>query len=170
MKKFNLLILGLVALSVSALTFAQGKVAVFNMQASVMQTNAAQKHIQALETSADFASMKTKFENLRAELIALDKDAKTNQMTWGNDQKIEYKKQVEYKTADLKLAAEKLKSEKNVLMQKIMAELGPKTKTVLNELVAAENIGLVLDSSAAYYATAEFDITSKVTEKLNKSK
>ena len=89
MKKFNLLILGLVALSVSALTFAQGKVAVFNMQASVMQTNAAQKHIQALETSADFASMKTKFENLRAELIALDKDAKTNQMTWGNDQKIE---------------------------------------------------------------------------------
>ena len=70
----------------------------------------------------------------------------------------------------MKLAAEKLKSEKNVLMQKIMAELGPKTKAVLNELVAAENIGLVLDSSAAYYATADFDITSKVTEKLNKAK
>jgi outer membrane protein len=159
----------LIALTASTAAFSQGKVAVFNMQAAVMQTDAAQKHLQALDSNADFSAMKAKFENLRAELIKLDADAKTNQMTWSNDQKADFKKKVEYKSADLKLSAEKLKSERNVVMQKIMKELGPKTKTVLNQLVTAENIGLVLDSSAAYYATADFDITAKVTEKLNKA-
>ncbi len=49
-----------------------------------------------------------------------------------------------------------------------MQELGPKAKTALNEVVTAEGLGLVLDSSVAYWANADHDITAKVTAKLNK--
>jgi len=124
--------------------------------------------LQALDADAEFSQMKAKFEGLRSDLMSLDKNAKTNGMTWSNEQKIDHRKKVEYKSADLKLAAEKLKAERNAVVKKIMQELGPKAKAALNEVVTAEGLGLVLDSSVAYWASANYDITAKVTAKLNK--
>ncbi len=165
MKKVSI---ALAALMFSSVAMAEGKVVVFNMQAAIIQTDAAKKSLQALDADADFSQMKAKFEALRSDLMNLDKDAKTNGMTWSNEQKIEHRKKVEYKSADLKLAAEKLKKERNAVVQKIMQELGGKAKTALNEVVTAEGLGLVLDSSIAYWANADHDITAKVTAKLNK--
>lgn len=168
MKAFKLVTIALAAMLVSSLAAAQGKVVVFNMQAALMKTNTAEQKLKALESNAEFASMKSKFESLRAELIALDQDAKTNNLTWSAEQKADHRKKVEYKSADLKLAAEKLKAERNAVVQNIAKELGPKAKEALDSLVKDENIGLVLDSSVAYFATAEYDITAKVTSRLNK--
>lgn len=165
MKKISV---ALAALVFSTVAMAEGKVVVFNMQAAIIQTDAAKKSLQALDADADFSQMKAKFEALRSDLMNLDKDAKTNGVTWSNEQKLEHRKKVEYKSADLKLAAEKLKKERNAVVQKIMQELGPKAKTALNEVVTAEGLGLVLDSSVAYWANADHDITAKVTAKLNK--
>ena len=167
MKKVSV---ALVALMMSGLAIADGKVVVFNMQAAIIQTDAAKKSLQALDADAEFSQMKAKFEGLRADLLSLDKDAKTNSVTWSNEQKAEHRKKVEYKSADIKLAAEKLKAERNAVVQRIMQELGPKAKAALNEVVTAEGLGLVLDSSVAYWANASYDITAKVTDKLNKQK
>ena len=167
MKKISV---ALIALVMSGLAAADGKVVIFNMQAAIIQTDAAKKSLQALDADAEFSQMKAKFEGLRADLLSLDKDAKTNSVTWSNEQKAEHRKKVEYKSADLKLAAEKLKAERNAVVQKIMQELGPKAKKALNEVVTAEGLGLVLDSSVAYWANGSYDITAKVTEKLNKQK
>lgn len=161
--------IALVALAFSAVAAAESKVVVFNMQAAIIQTDAAKKSLQALDADADFAAMRAKFESLRADLVSLDKDAKTNGMTWSDEQKANHRKNVEYKSADLKLAAEKLKAERNAVVKQIMQEQGQKAKTALNEVVTAEGIGLVLDSSVAYWASANYDITGKVTDKLNKS-
>lgn len=168
MKAIKLFSIALAAMLVSSFAAAQGKVVVFNMQAALMQTNSAQQTLKALDSNSDFAAMKGKFESLRAELISMDKDFQTNSMTWSAEQKADHRKKVEYKSADLKLAAEKLKAERNAVVQRIVKELGPKAKKVLDELVKAENIGLVLDSGAAFFATPEFDITGKVTAMLNK--
>lgn len=165
MKKISI---ALVALVFSATVAAEGKVVVFNMQAAIIQTDAAKKSLQALDADAEFSQMKAKFEGLRSDLMSLDKNAKTNAMTWSNEQKVDHRKKVEYKSADLKLAAEKLKAERNAVVKKIMQELGPKAKAALNEVVTAEGLGLVLDSSVAYWANASYDITAKVTAKLNK--
>ena len=165
MKKISI---ALVALVFSATVAAEGKVVVFNMQAAIIQTDAAKKSLQALDADAEFSQMKAKFEGLRSDLMSLDKNAKTNAMTWSNEQTVAHRKKVEYKSADLKLAAEKLKAERNAVVKKIMQELGPKAKAALNEVVTAEGLGLVLDSSVAYWANASYDITAKVTAKLNK--
>ncbi len=165
MKKISI---ALVALVFSAVAAAEGKVVVFNMQAAIIQTDAAKKSLLALDADAEFSQMKAKFEGLRSDLMSLDKNAKTNGMTWSNEQKVDHRKKVEYKSADLKLAAEKLKAERNAVVKKIMQELGPKAKAALNEVVTAEGLGLVLDSSVAYWANASYDITAKVTAKLNK--
>jgi len=91
-------------------------------------------------------------------------------MTWSVEQKQNYIKQAEYRKADLKLVVEKLKAEQGAVIQRIRQEFVPKAKSVLNQMVVAEGIGLVLDSSVAYYAGADFDITAQVTTMLNKAK
>ena len=162
--------IALVAFLFSMGAMAASKVVIVNMQAAIIQTDAAKKQLRALEANADFAAMKAKYDSLRADLANMEKDAQTNGMTWSNEQKLEYRKKVEYINADLKLAVEKLKAEQNAVMKRIMQEQLEKAKGALNELVVAENIGLVLDAGSALYVTPDYDITAKITEKLNKSK
>nr|WP_243748740.1 OmpH family outer membrane protein [Pseudomaricurvus alcaniphilus] len=159
----------MLALTLSAGAFAaQSKVVVVNMQAAIIQTEAAKKQLMALDADADFAALRAKFESLRADLVNLDKDAQTNGMTWSEERRADHRKKVEYISADLKLAAEKLKAERNGVVKRIMQDQGELAKEALNDVVSAGNIGLVLDSSVAYFATPDYDITAKITEKLNK--
>lgn len=165
-KKLSVALIALF-LSMGALA-ASSKVVVVNMQAAILQTEVAKKQLMALDANPDFAAMKAKYDSLRADLVNMDKDAQTNGMTWTNEQKMEHRKKAEYKNADLKLAVEKLKAEQNAVMKRIMQEQLEKAKAALNELVVAEGIGLVLDSGSALFATPDYDITAKITEKLNK--
>lgn len=158
------------ALVLSGVALASDKVAVFDLQAAILSTDVAKQRVQELQSNAEFAAMTAKFESLKVDLQGLAKDAETNGMTWSQEQQAEHRKKMEYKRADLELAAKKLQAEKNAAVKRIMQELAPKAKTVLNQMITAEGIGLVLDSKVAYYADASFDITAKVTDKLNKAK
>jgi len=167
----NKLMLALCVLFLSSAAFAaEKKVVIVNMQGAIIQTEAAKKQLMALDADAEYAAMKAKFESLRADLVNLDKDAKTNGMTWTEQQKADHRKKVEYKTADLKLAAEKLKAEQNAVVKRIMQEQFEAAKTALNDLVASESIGLVLDAGSALYVSPDYDITAKITAKLDKAK
>ncbi|WP_243760229.1 OmpH family outer membrane protein [Pseudomaricurvus hydrocarbonicus] len=160
----------LLALVFSVAAVAADKVAVINMQAAIMQTKSAQKSLQTLEANADYAAMKAEFESLRADMISLNKNAQKNSVTWTDKQKAEHRKQMEYKAADMKLIEQKLKAESGSVVQSIMQAQGAKAKAALQDLVKEEGIGLLLDSSVAYYADKNYDLTAKLTAKLNKAK
>ncbi len=166
----NKLCVTLAALLFSGLVAAQGKVVVFNMQAAIMQTDAAQKQVRALEANSDYAALRARFESLRSDMQSLEKDAQNNGMTWSDEQRASHRKKVEYTNADLKLAAEKLKAERDAAVKQILQGQVERAQTVLNEVVTAEGVGLVLDSSVAYWANDSHDITAEVTAKLNKAK
>ena len=51
-----------------------------------------------------------------------------------------------------------------------MAELGAKAKAVISDVIKADGIGLLLDSQTAIHADAGYDITAKVTQRLNENK
>lgn len=162
--------LAMLAMMISVAANAADKVVVFNVQAAIMQTDAAKKQLATLDSNKEFAKLKSTFESLRAELIELDSKAKTQGITWSDSQKAEHRKQVEYKSADLKLAAEKLKAEQGAVVKSIMQAALPKAKAVLGELIKAEGITVVLDSNAVSWADPNHDITGEVTKRLNKMK
>lgn len=153
-----------------AAAYAEGKIVVFNAQAAIMNTVAAKKAVDTLKANSEFAAMSAKFEALRNDLMQLEKDAQKSSMTWNAEQKADYRKNVEFKNADLKLVLEQLRAEEQATMQRLMQDMIPKAKAALTELVAAEGITLVLDSKAALHATPAYDITAKITDKLNKAK
>jgi len=149
---------------------AADKVVVFNAQAAIMSTETAKQRVKDLQASIEFSSMQAKFESLKTDLQGLDKEAKTNGMTWSQEQIATHNKKIEYKQADLQLSAKKLQAEQGEAVQNIMKELAPKAQEILKQIITAEGIGLVLDNKAALFANAEYDITAKVTDALNKAK
>jgi len=155
---------------VSASTFAQGKIAILDVQAAILGTDVAKKSLTALDKNPEYSSLKAKLDGLIADMKNLQANAEKNSMTWSAEQQADHRKKVEYLRADYELAGKKLQAERQAVMQNVMEELSPKTHTVLEQLITSENIGLVLNSQVAIHATPAYDITPKLTEMLNKAK
>lgn len=154
----------------SAASLAQGKVVIVDIQAAMLSTEVAQKELAKLDKNPEFASLKAKMDGLVADMKKLQASAEKDGLTWSADQQAEHRKKVEYVRADYELVGKKLQAEQQAVMQKVLQDLSPKTRTVLEQLIASDNIGLVLNSQAALHATAAYDITPKLTELLNKAK
>ncbi len=169
-KLLKKMVIGVALMAASLLAYAEGKVVIVDMQSAILSTDFAQQRLKNLEGKADFISMKAKFESLKADLEALQKEAETKGLGWSESEKAEHRKKMEYLNADLQLAAKKIQAEQVAVAQAIINELKPKASAALNEMIASEGIGLVLDAKAGLFANPSFDITAKVTEKINKAK
>lgn len=170
MKKLTVTLIAAAMLACSGLAFAEGKIAVFNLQGAILNTNAAQKQIKEYESKAAYADLKANFEQIQSELKKLNEEAKVNGATWSDDRKAEHRKQMEYKRADLELVAKKLQSENQALVQRILQENAERARAVIQEIIKSEGIGLVLNAEAVTYADSSYDITAKITDALNKAK
>ncbi len=170
MKNLKYVSLALAALLFSTAALAAGKIVVCDVQGAIMQTDRAKKAVAALESRADYATMKSQEERLRAELTNMNKQAETKGMTWSPEKKAEHFKKGEYARAELKLVSEKLAAEQREVIAAVMKELGPKANAALKEVIATEGIGMVLDARAVMWASEPQNITAELTAKLNKMK
>ena len=154
-------------LALGSNVYADGKIAVYDLQQAILNTEAAQKQIKEFEAKAAFADLKAQFESVRAELQAMDKDAQTNSVTWSDEKKAEHRKNMEYKRADLELVTKKLQQESQTFVNQIMQANAQKTQQIIQDLVKSEGIGLILDAQAVRYADSSYNITAKITDRLN---
>lgn len=170
MKYFKQCLLASLLLFATGVAVAQTKVAVFNLQAAILNTELAQKSLKDLREDSDFSSLQAKAESLKADLESLRKESETKGMTWSAEQTAEHRKKMEYVGADLQLAAKKIQSEQQAVVQRVIQQIQPKVERVLKEVVEEEGYDLVLDSQSAYVVAPDHNITAKVTERLNTSK
>jgi outer membrane protein len=154
----------------SAASFAESKIAVLNVQAAVFQTEAAKAKFAKLEKSADYAATKAKLDGIQSDAKTLTESYKKESTTWSAEKKADAEKKLQGLNQDYEFNAKKLKESQNEVAQQIMQELGAKAEAAVKQVIDQEKIGLVLNSQAAIHATPEYDITSKVTEILNKAK
>ena len=75
---------------------------------------------------------------------------------------------MEYLRADLELAGRKLQAEINALQNSVGRELQPKAAQALEEIIKEEGISVLLKAESVVFAGPEMDITSKLTDRLNK--
>ena len=61
----------------------------------------------------------------------------------------------------------KLQKSQNESQQELLAELGPKLEEAIQAVIKEGDYGLILERRALIFAKPEYDITKKVTEKLN---
>lgn len=161
------------ALLVSAVGHAQpaaaGKVAVLDPEAAVLSTDAAQKRLKALAAQPDFDKDKKDFERMAKEGQDMQKQLQKDSAIMSPEQKEAGRKKLEEKANDIEYLRRKLASRQQEAMQSIMEEMQAKYTKAVTDLIKAENIGLLINKRAVMHADSGYDITSKVTEALNKA-
>lgn len=162
-------VLAALFLVVAAPVAFAGKVAIFNPQAAILSTDAAKKRDAELKADKNFTSLLASIENLRAELIALQKDAEKNSMVWTMEQQGEHKKKMSRLNEDFQLAQKKAQTEQNAAVMKLMQEAEPKLEPILKALMEEKDIDVILHSQAAVIFKPAADITKDVTDRLNKA-
>jgi outer membrane protein len=154
-----------VALVIAPLALAGGesKIAVLDMQGAILNTSMAKSEMKAFGERADISKMSNDVEKLQKDITNLRAAAAKG----GSDAQ-EKQKNIEFKQADLELIIRKLNAERQEAIKKLMDEIGPHLEAVVKGIIDADGIGLLLDKRTTIYtADPSFDITAKVTDKLN---
>jgi outer membrane protein len=155
------------ALSLPSLGWAQGKIAVVDLQEAILQTDQAQKRLADVRDQDDYKADKAEFDRLKKEFDELVKTFQKDSAVMSQEQQLAARKKLTSKQADLEHVTKKLQQAEQGAGQNLLQEMAPKVQEVLRELIAADGIGLLLQRTSVIHADAGYSITAKVTDKLN---
>lgn len=154
-------------LAMPAMSWAQGKIAVVDLQEAILQTDLAQKRLQEIRDQDDFKADKAEFEKLKKELDELVKKFQKDAAVMSQEQQAAARQKLASKQADLEHVVGKVQQAEQVAAQALLQEMGPKVQEVLRDLITTDGIGLLLQRGAVIHADPSYSITAKVTDKLN---
>jgi outer membrane protein len=152
------------------LAFAQGKVAVLNLEAAVFNTEEAKTQVNALRQTPEYLANKKEAEGLKKQYEDLVAQFNKNREVMSAEQEEEQGRKIKQVGTDLEFVAKKLQQSEREVAQRIMREMMPRANTVVMDLLKAEGIGLLLNAQAALFAEPGYSLDAKVTEKLNQTK
>jgi outer membrane protein len=143
------------------------KIAVVDARVAIFSSEAAQSALKAFEESADFISLKAKYESSSADFQAMAQEAETERFTWSPEELAEHQKKMSYVKADAELAIQKITSEQKQLEQRVLQDLAPLVEQALQEIVKEEGITVLLRAESVLLAKPEISITAKVANRID---
>ena len=132
-----------------------------------MQSDVAQKRLNAVREQEDYKSDKAEFDRLKNEFDVLVQGFQKDAAVMSQEQQVAARKKLGSKQADLEHVTDKLQEAEQAAGHTLLQEISPKVQEVLRELIATEGIGLLLQRSSVIHADAGYSITAKVTDKLS---
>lgn len=151
----------------SAAESVSEKIAVVDARIAIFSSNAAQTALKAFEESADFMSLKAKYESASADFQTMAKEAETKRLTWSPEELAEHQKKMSYVKADAELAIQKITSEQKQLEQRVLQDLAPLVEQALQEIVKEEGISVLLRAESVLLASPDTSITAKVAARID---
>lgn len=157
------------ALATPALAWSQGKIAVVDINEAIMQTDFAQKRLEEIRNQEDYKADKKEYDDLQEELEELVKKFQKDSAVMSQEQQMTARKKLASKEADLKHVTGKLRQAEQLAGQALFQDMAPKVQEVLKEIIKNESIGLLLQRQSVIHADPSYNITAKVTDKLNQA-
>jgi outer membrane protein len=167
-KKLSIWALGFLLSGLSATVIAETKIAVVDVARAIFSTDVAKTRQEELQRTSEFSAQQAKYDGLMADMKALQKELEGNAMTASPEKAAEYKKKVDYLRADIELVSRKLQAEVKDLENRILREMQPKALEAVKELVAEEQVTLLLQREAVITADPQMDLTPKLIDRMNK--
>lgn len=162
------ILLFLLTISFSMFTVSQqANIGVVDLQAAISSSNVAKAEFQKLKADASYKKLTDKIKSLQKELQALQKEGETKSLTWSDAQKKQHVQKGQAKLNEFNQLANQEANARGNLTASLEQTLGPKIEKIVNDIIADKNIGLLLNSQAVYFRTADFDITEEVVKRLN---
>ena len=155
------------ALTLPVLGWAQGKIAVVDLQEAILQSDLAQKRLNEVRDQDDYKADKAEFDRLKKEFDEIVSKFQKDAAVMSQEQQVAARQKLASKQADLEHVTGKLQKAEQAAGQALLQDMAPKVQEVLRELIATEGIGLLLQRGSVIHADAGYSITAKVTDKLN---
>lgn len=150
--------------------FAEGRIAVLDLEAAVLNTDLAKSRLNALRAQSEYKSNVQELESLKKDFDKQVEQFQKDMDVLSNEQKMARKNKIDAKRADAEHIARKLEAANKQEVQSIMQEIGPSLQQILPAIIKDENIGLLLPRQSVMHVEPSYDITAKVADKLNRAK
>ena len=153
--------------SISNISIAQQNVFVVDIEAGALRSEFAKDFLNKATSTENYKNGIAEYNKLRAEFKALQDDAKTNGLTWSDEQKKTFNGQIEQKLKVVNQLGGQLESARNSLQGRVIQDLTSDIEKIVQAIIEEKNVDVLMNSKAVYFQKPEFDLTAELTEKLN---
>jgi outer membrane protein len=144
------------------------EIAVIDMRAAVLSTQAASDAFKALEEDADYSSNLEQAQSLQAERQALAEKLQKELETLYNEDIAKMQKEIQELGKDIDFLAGKLQQAQEETAQAIFVSNGAAMQKIIGELIQAKQIKLLLQKSELIlFSDPALDLTDDVTSMLD---
>lgn len=150
-------------LSQSAL--AEVKLAFVDVQRAILSTEEA-KRIQA-QVAEEFKDEQAELRQISTDAAALMQRAQKDEEVMSADEKARISQELTDKDEEFKFRGERLQRQVNARQGELFGGMDVKLQKAIEALVLSEDYDVILPRNSALYVGDLYDITRKVTEKLN---
>ncbi len=168
--RFKALTVLLISMCAAGAALAEAKIAVIDVQAAILNSDVAQERLKALREEKEFKGNLQELEKLQKEHNDIVKKLKKDSAVMNEEQLQAQTQKISEKRADIEHVGRKLKAAEQKLVQEVVQELAPKLNTVVTEMIKEDGIGMIIDAKAVLHVTNDYNITAKVTDKLNQAR
>jgi len=149
----------------SAAAIAEVKLAFVDVDRAVASSESAQKLLQQLQQ--EFSADEETIKKIQTEAAALLQKMQKDSEVMSEDEKRRVQQEIESLNNDFVYQRQKLQKEVAARQQELFAGTDGKVRKAIEDLVLENDYDMILPRAAALYVGDLYDITRKVTEKLN---
>ncbi len=162
-------ILAILAISVLALTtpvaLAEVKIAVVDVQTAILQSEEAKRLMAQIQT--EFKTKEDEIRAIQSEAAGMLERAQKDAEVMTESEKRKLQQQIESKNNDFVYLRQKLQREIEERQKELFTGIDAKVQKAIEDLVLEEDYDLIIPRQAALYVGDLYNITRKVTERLN---
>lgn len=145
--------------------YAQGNIAVIDVQAAILSSEHAKERIAELRK--EYAPEQQEIKDLGQDIQKLQAKMEQDSAVMSESERRSLTKEIEGKATDYQFEVQKLQKAQNDSQQELLAELSPKLELAIKSLIEEGVYSIILERQAAIFVDKKHDITKLVTEKLN---
>lgn len=161
----------LAILAISVLTFtssfasAEVKIAVVDVQNAILQSEEAKRLLTQIQE--EFKGEEDEIRKIQSEAAALLERMNKDADVMSDAEKRRLQQQIESMNNDFVYLRQKLQRQIEERQKELFTGIDSKIQKAIEELVLSEDYDMILPRAAALYVADLYNITRKVTEKLN---
>ena len=144
---------------------AEVKIAVVDVQAAILNSEEAKRLLAQIQE--EFKDEEEKIRNIQTEAAVLFERMQKDAEVMSEAEKRRVQQQIESKNNDFVYNRQKLQRLIEERQQELFACIYQKVQSAIEELVKSDDYDLIVPRQAALYVSEIYNITRKVTEKLN---
>ena len=144
---------------------AEVKIAIVDVQGAILQSEEAKRLLQQIQD--EFKGEEDEIRQIQTDAAAMMERLQKDAEVMSDVEKRRIQQQIESKNNDFVFFRQKLQRQVEERQQELFAGINGKVQKAVEELVKSDDYDLILPRQAALYVNPVYNITRKVTEKLN---